>query len=99
MSLINEALKRARQSHARQALAPAPGPALQPVIQSSGPRDRTPWLVAAALAVLLLGLWFVWIWWRSSPSSKGELMTSAAPPKAAVSLAHPLVRASASQQA
>ncbi len=66
MSLINEALKRAKQSHAHQAGSAAAGPPLQPVAEAgSVGRPIFAWMVpAAAGASLVLGTWFLVLSWR-----------------------------------
>ncbi|MHC1764063.1 MAG: hypothetical protein AB9869_07135 [Verrucomicrobiia bacterium] len=71
MSLINEALKRAKQSHGRQVGAPAAGPPLQPVAEvSSVGRPMFAWMVpAAAGASLILGTWFLVLSWRPSATA------------------------------
>jgi len=81
MSLINDALKRAKQ--AQRPSHPAPAPLLEPVVYS--PAARTPffWLVpAAALILLVLSFWFFALWWRSSHSSVSTVST--APPAKAL---------------
>lgn len=71
MSLINEALKRAKQSHGAQVGTAAAGPPLQPVAEvSSLGRPMFAWMVpAAAGASLVLGTWFLVLSWRPSATA------------------------------
>lgn len=67
MSLINEALKRARQTHAHHATVNVAEPPLEPVVKRALARKTPAWLPAAAsIGVLILGVWFITLWWRSS---------------------------------
>ena len=77
MSLINEALKRAKSFHARPVDPPQPEAGLQPVTQGT-PVPRVPaWIVpVGALALLLLSFWFFALWW------KGSHALAQAPPRA-----------------
>ena len=63
MSLINDALKRAKQAQDRHPALPPSGPPLQPAVQLSSPPSAIPW-IAGALAVLLLSCWFLFLSWR-----------------------------------
>lgn len=68
MSLINEALKRARQAQTQQTVQVVEPP-LEPVVKSASHRDPPQWLTpAASLGLLFVGLWFIALWWRSSES-------------------------------
>jgi hypothetical protein len=68
MSLINEALKRAKQIPARPLAAVASEPALQPVVSSGeGAALRFGWLLPAGVVLLLLlAFGCFWLWWRQS---------------------------------
>ncbi len=67
MSLINEALKRAKQVQVRQAPVPAAEPVLEPVVNPApAPKDLSRLLPIGAGIVLVLACWFLLLWWRSS---------------------------------
>src|SRR4249919_1124431 len=68
MSLINEALKRAKQVQAPHSAVPLQEPALQPVFHPAPIRRPLNWLAPAAGAgIFLLALVFLVVWWRGSP--------------------------------
>ena len=68
MSLINDALKRAKQLQTRPAAPVTADPALQPVIETPAVPVRLPKLapITAAVLILLSG-WFLALWWRGAP--------------------------------
>jgi hypothetical protein len=69
MSLINEALKRARQTHTQHATTHVAEAPLEPVLRTARERKPLTWLPAAAyVTILLLGLWCIALWWRSAVS-------------------------------
>lgn len=71
MSLINEALKRAKQSHSRQAIVATPNPPLQPVLQSPVAANSNAWRFrVGAVAVLVLGCWLLFLSWRQSQNAQ-----------------------------
>lgn len=74
MSLINEALKRAKQAPVRPVVSAAADPLLQPAVKSSpDPRWMT-WLIPAAAAItLLLAVTFLAIWWSHAPRAAEPL--------------------------
>jgi hypothetical protein len=64
MSLINDALKRAKQVQVRR--APVVDPALEPAAPAAN-RIQPAWLISGgALALLVLACWFLFLSWRSS---------------------------------
>ena len=67
MSLINDALKRAKQAQVRQPTVPVTEPSLEPVVAPVGGQGQPGWLIPiAVLAGLLLAFWFLVLWWRAS---------------------------------
>lgn len=67
MSLINEALKRAKQVQAQPAVPTAADPALQPAIYTASSLTRANWLIAAGgVVILLIAAWFLSLWWRGT---------------------------------
>lgn len=89
MSLINEALKRARQAPVRP-LATASDPVLQPA--PSLPSRVTQLLPLAGGALLLVSFWFLILWWRHAPDSRPG---AAGVRQTASALAAPLDKAAA----
>lgn len=67
MSLINDALKRAKQAQKREASAPsAPETPLQPVETNPAPRSSS-WIVPACAVVIAgVAVWFFVKWWSDS---------------------------------
>ena len=67
MSLINDALKRAKQAQKKEASAPAaPETPLQPVENNPVPRS-TSWIVPAVAVVIAgVAVWFFVKWWNGS---------------------------------
>ena len=66
MSLINEALKRAREASVQPATTPAADPAMQPVLDRVPVRSIVSWTKPAlSMAMLLLAVFFLGLWWRS----------------------------------
>lgn len=60
MSLINDALKRARQAHKKQPAEASTEAPLEPAESGSSNRRPTVVIVAGAIVVLLLGCWLLW---------------------------------------
>ena len=84
MSLINEALQRAKQVQAQPSAPVAADPALQPVLESPPQGSAGPWLIGSgAVLILLLAGWFLSLWWRQSN------LLAQAPPSLPVKAAAP----------
>jgi hypothetical protein len=67
MSLINEALKRAKQVQARTNAAARSLPPLEPAVPlPSGPALPNWILAASGIALLGVACCFLWLWWRNS---------------------------------
>jgi hypothetical protein len=67
MSLINDALKRARQVQARPPVIAAVEPALEPAVALARAPIQTRWLIpVGAGLLLLLACWSLSRWWRAS---------------------------------
>jgi hypothetical protein len=67
MSLINDALKRAKQAQARHApLPPLPEAPLVPVVHSPDSATMTRLLASGAAVLGLLSFFFLALWWRGS---------------------------------
>jgi hypothetical protein len=67
MSLINDALKRARQAQPTPTVPIAADPSLQPVLEA--PRSSEPilwWVPGIGVAILLAACLFLFLWWRDS---------------------------------
>lgn len=77
MSLINDALKRAKQVQVRQPSTVATDPALQPVVHVSTAWPWAKMMPLFAFIVLLLGVWCLWLWWGRTHSSKSSPPTVA----------------------
>ncbi|PYJ83631.1 MAG: hypothetical protein DME22_15190 [Verrucomicrobia bacterium] len=70
MSLINDALKRARQGQQQNPFGGQPTVPLQPVDYAARPNYSLRFALAVLLvAALALSGWFFWKWWRSSGES------------------------------
>jgi len=80
MSLINDALKRARLSRKKQEPSSSEDPPLEPT-ETPPPSKRSPWLWVP-LCVLLGGggIWFVWQWWNSPAQALAPELTHGAAP-------------------
>ncbi len=96
MSLINDALKRAKQAQQQAAPSDSPGPHLRPVEPIPYVRHSVEFLVPATLAVMaLLCLFFVWRWANQRGSmnkeerAKVRALTAPAPVPQTVSLPDP----------
>jgi hypothetical protein len=71
MSLINDALKRAKQAQQNGPVLPGPSPHLRPIESAEPEHQGLGLVVPAALAVVaLLLLFFVWQWARAGAASK-----------------------------
>ncbi len=67
MSLINEALKRAKQAQARRVATLATEPALEPAMAPAANYSPPAWLAPVGVGlVLLVAFWFLFLWWRAS---------------------------------
>jgi hypothetical protein len=67
MSLINDALKRAKQAQQRRTPSVVSDPPLEPVVHAASAPWANVWaLTAAAIVTLLLSCWFIGLWWRTS---------------------------------
>jgi hypothetical protein len=67
MSLINEALKRAKQAQARRVAAIATEPALEPAVAPAANPSPPAWLTPVGVGlVLVVAFWFLFLWWRTS---------------------------------
>lgn len=91
MSLINEALKRAKQAHAENLPPRAPGPPLRPVEpeQSSSPRGFGALLPIGLAAVAVAGTVILFLMWKKDPASAtatAPMSVSAKTPAAGSSL-------------
>lgn len=80
MSLINDALKRARLSREKQKPSSSEDPPLEPA-ETPPPSKRSPWLWVPVCVLLGGGgIWFVWQWWNSPAQALApELTHSTAP--------------------
>lgn len=67
MSLINDALKRARQGQAKTPPESPADPPLQPVENPEPERKNSVIVVAGAVVLLLAGSWFLWQWLNPPP--------------------------------
>ncbi|MFO1501407.1 MAG: hypothetical protein U1G07_23965 [Verrucomicrobiota bacterium] len=77
MSLINEALKRAKQAPVRPPAPVASDPLLQPVMQA--PPAVSPFLKTVpvvAVLILLASFWFLFQWWRHAAPPKRVAVSS-----------------------
>lgn len=81
MSLINDALKRAKKSQGRQPAGGQVHPPLQPVGEAPGWRNPTlsaSWVLPAAAGLfLVLGAWFLVLSWRHSQTAAQSLLLAA----------------------
>lgn len=92
MSLINEALKRARQL--RQPPPPraeSTDASLQPAEQPAPSRRSSPFALGGSLVLASLAAWFLWSWWEQSGSTGSAPQ---APPETRVAKASPPAPAS-----
>ena len=81
MSLINDALKRASQADKLVTVPRPAGPALQPVVRGQRSSGSNSWLLGAAIGVTaLLGTWFLWQWFATTPTSGRPGVTLATKP-------------------
>jgi hypothetical protein len=70
MSLINDALKRARQVQTQAGTTPAAETPLQPVVHPLPSRESAAWLPRAAAVIILMGgLWSLGLWWRGAQTT------------------------------
>jgi hypothetical protein len=65
MSLINDALKRARSAQKRDVPPVTDGQAIQPVPEPAEEKKRSVLVLPLALVVLGLAGWFLWQWWTT----------------------------------
>lgn len=95
MSLINDALRRARQADKKRPAEAGPDSTLKPV-ENNPPKGGSSFVVlGGSLAVLALGLWFLWQWWSGNKTSEMAALsktTNKAPVAAKSSLASNLTR-------
>ncbi|MBI4658644.1 MAG: hypothetical protein HY735_07315 [Verrucomicrobia bacterium] len=96
MSLINDALKRARQARQKGPPPDSQEPALQPAEpEPSGRRPSLVILVGSAV-ILLAGAWFLWQWFNARPpvqmASSSAAKPSNAPPAVKSSIASNLTK-------
>lgn len=77
MSLINEALKRARQLQKKQKPADPANTPLQPVESNPSNKPSSGLVLAGSLAILALAGWFLWQWWSGGSQ---PLPTASKPP-------------------
>jgi hypothetical protein len=86
MSLINDALKRAKQAQAQPPAAVVAEPALEPVITPAANATQPPWLLPGSIfLILLLAFWFLILWWRAShPDNPTQGATASVDPSAEV---------------
>ncbi|HXT39852.1 MAG TPA: hypothetical protein VN887_07510 [Candidatus Angelobacter sp.] len=83
MSLINDALKRARQARPQNPFDGQPVAPLQPVDYAARPN----WIFRMIIGLLVLGSltgagWFFAKWWSSGPESRGSVRAAAEPASA-----------------
>lgn len=69
MSLINDALKRARLGQKKQDGTPPETPPLEPVESGSTPKRSPVIWISICMLLLVGGLWLVWKWWNSPAQS------------------------------
>jgi hypothetical protein len=80
MSLINDALKRARQAQAQPVTAIGREPTLVPASSpTAGPKWLRPMIPFGAVALLFLAVWCFSLWWRQASDSAALAMASPAP--------------------
>jgi hypothetical protein len=102
MSLINDALKRARESDKSRPSGPPPMRPLQPVYGASG--GQFGWLLPVIVAiVLVLSGWIFWKWHQASHhvlmAKPAPALTAKAPPAPSPAPAHASAPAPASRPA
>lgn len=79
MSLINDALKRAKESQQQQPPAAPPGPPLRPVERPRG-RGGNLWLTVAFALVLAAAAILLWQWVQQGRKPVGEIAANAPAP-------------------
>lgn len=77
MSLINEALKRAKEVQARPRASDHSSPPLQPVLEPASSNPVTWVIAAAAVLILFAAFWCFSLWWRGSRAVAPALVASA----------------------
>jgi hypothetical protein len=76
MSLINDALKRARQAQPLPAPAAASDPLLQPVLEPPRHSSHPVWVVPTmGAALVLIASIFLVLWWRNPSESSARTAT------------------------
>lgn len=73
MSLINDALKRARQNQQKQTSESAAESPLQPVEAAPAKKGQSAVAVVGAAVLLLAGCWFLWQWLNPPPPTSVAL--------------------------
>ena len=66
MSLINDALKRAKQLQKKPPVPPGTETPLQPTEGAAPQRRTSPVILAGSLVLVALAGWFLWQWWEKS---------------------------------
>jgi hypothetical protein len=79
MSLINDALKRAKQAQAQKAPAAVTGPQLRPVEAATSPQ-RPIGLVVPIFLAILIGIGLLLVWGRFHPRATPETVTKSTSP-------------------
>jgi hypothetical protein len=88
MSLINDALKRAKESQQQQPPAAPPGPPLRPVERPQG-RGGNLWLTVAFAVVLAAAAILLWQWVQQGRKPASEIAANATTPPSTPALAKP----------